>query len=732
MSDIPEIAGRGVPVSSAALIGAGDLVDLRDVLRGVLRYRWGMLSVAFITPLLAVLVCLAVRPMYQATTTMLIEAKDQRPVQQVQGVYDPGYGSAEYYETQTAILRSRELARKVIARLALTQHPEFASEEQDQKSLDWRQWLPFLTPAVKEAEKPAEREAHQTEKALELFGQRLTVERQVWTQLVQIRFQAHDPALAAQVANTLADVFVESNLDARMNMAQKASSWLSDRLESVKVDLARAEQALQKFREEEQLVSTSAGSKGVLEAELSDNAMRLREARKTRTELASAYEKLRQVGGDPARMEEISVLAQNKVVQDAKLSLLSAQQGVESLRSRYGPKHPKMQSAAANLEAALKGYQQQLRAAAEALKADYEIATRTEQTLSGYEANTRGQIKSLDRREYELGVLERDVKTNRDLYDMFLTRVKETDNSRSYQEVNARVVDPAMPPVRAFKPQIAKILVMAMFVGVLLGVVFALALYFLSDVVTSSQDLESLTGLPVLSALPVISGRKPVNAVLAQSKGAFAEGVRSIHTSILLSDVDTRRKRLLVTSSVPSEGKTTVAINLALMLGQVERVLLVDADLRRPSLAKVLGLERREGLTEYLVGTTEPARCIHRYEAGNIDVLPVGKIAPNPAELLTSERFRLLLQSLSDQYDRIIFDTAPCQAVSDTRLLAPLVDGVIFLVKAETTARRVVMSSLRNLQQARARILGAVVNQVDMKRHGRDYGGDYYAYRYYQ
>lgn len=731
MSQAFENAPYSDPNSNAQAASVIHLFDLRDVFRGVLRYRWNMLSVAVVVPLLALMACLAIKPSYQSTATMLIEARDQRPVQQAQDVYDPGYGSNEYYETQTAILRSRELARKVIERLELDQHEEFKQDETLQPT-DWRQYLPFLPAEVKKAEKPELRRAHETERLLEIFSERLTIERQIQTQLVNIKFQAHSPELAAKVANELAEVFIESNLDARMSMARKATNWLSGRLDGVKADLANAEKALQKFREEEQLVSTAGGSKNVLQDELADNARQLRDARKVRTDLASAYEKLRRSGNTIDGLEQNSYLMQGKLVQDAKINLLAARQAVEALRSRYGPKHPKMLSALAALDVAQKAYSQQLQAAADALKADYEIATKTEQSLSSYEQGTRDQLRSLDRREYELGVLERNVKTNRELYELFLTRMKETDNAGSYQEVNARVVDPAMPATKPFSPKIGKILAIAVLLGAMLGVALALALYFLSDVVTSSQDLEALSGLSVLSALPIVPSRKTASGLVTQTKGAFAEGVRSIHTSLLLAEVDARRKRVLVTSSMPSEGKTTVAINLATMLGQLERVLLVDLDLRRPSVGKALGLNKRSGLIDLLMGTANLEGAIHRYEAGNIDVLPVAKAPPNPAELLVSDRFRELLEMLATRYDRIIFDTAPCQAVSDTRLLAPMADSVIFVVKAETTGRRVVMNALRGLQHARARILGAVVNQVDMKRHGKDYGGEYYGYRYYQ
>ncbi len=727
-----EVLARSQAMEAPA---AGELIDLREILRTLNRYKWGVVSITLVVVLLAMLVVYSLTPVYRATATLLIEFRPNRPLQQVEEVYDPGYGTDAYLGTQYQILKSRDLAKRVVEKLDLTTYPEFSlPDDSASRQFDWRSWLPFLPkeqPGQTTEKGPQERK---TDYAINAFSQRLTVDFVYGSYLVKVNFDSVDPKLAARTTNALADVFLESNLEARLNTTRKTTNWLTERLKVVREDLSNAEQALQVFREKERLVNVG-GSRGLVEQELSDNAQRLREARKLKAELASAYWKIEQAGGDLALIEDVSALFAEKSVVDAKNRLAEATQGVKALSSRYGPKHPKMIAARAGLDAATTAYQQELRNAAHGVKAEYEIARETERQLSQYEAGARGQIQSLDRKEYELSSLERDVQANRELYNLFMTRFKETDTTGEFETLNARVVDPAAVPDRPFKPRKKRALFLAVLGGLFLGLFATLLRHLLSDTIASSHELEQLTGLSILGVLPELGNLKlgKSSAVLDQPKSSFSEGMRSIRTGMVLSDLDQKKKRVIVTSSAPQEGKTTVALNLAIVLGQMERVLLVDGDLRRPGIGKQIGLNSgKPGLTELLSELAKPENCIYRYEQGNIDVMPVGKLPPNPGEILASKRFHKLIGILSARYDRIVFDSAPCQAVSDTLLLAQNADAVIFVVKSEKTTRGLVRHSIRQLRHARAPLIGAVINSVDMERHARYYDSYYYAYRYYE
>lgn len=708
-------------------------LDLRELLNALVQHRWGILSITVVVVLLAGLWIFATTPIYQATVTLQIENRSNRPVQEVQNVYDPGYGTYEYVGTEYSILEAKELARRVIKKLNLISNPDFDLKDSDEfANIDWLSWLPFLS----ETEKPtdaAEKSARQLERAVDLFSENLTVEPVFGTKLVKVHYESKSPALAAQVANTLAEVFIESNLESRLAMTRTTTSWLNERLEAIRADLNKSEEALQAFRDKEQLVSVGGGSRGLVEQQVTENTQRLQDAARKKTELASAYKKVQEANGDFAKLENINMLQINKVVLDAKGRVLEETQKLKSLASRYGPKHPMMATAKASLDSAITSYHSQLLIAAQGLKTDYEVAAETEHQLNVQDEGVRNQVRGLDRKQAQLDSLQRDVATNRDLYNLFLTRFKETETAGNYQELVARVIDPAVIPEKSSKPKKKKTLLWAFAIGLALGLLSALLRHLLSDTIVAADEMELLTGLQVLSALPEFGDQDHGSMqFVSEPKTGFSEGIRSVRTGILLADLSYKRKKVVVTSSVPKEGKTTISCNLAMALGQMERVLLIDCDLRRPSVAKALGMpDKLPGLTEYLAGTAQLNQCIHHIENGKIDVLPVGAIPPNPGEVLASQKFHLLIESFAAQYDRIIFDSAPCQAVSDTLLLAQHVDAVIFAVKAESTTRSLIKNSVRQLRYARAPLTGAIINAVDMKRHSKRYGSYYYDYRYY-
>jgi polysaccharide biosynthesis transport protein len=723
------------PIAAGQLAQQEPLIDLRDLLRVLQHYKWGILGIALAVTLMATLIVFAIKPTYRASVTIMVEARSTQPIEQLESVYDAGIGRSEYYGTQFEILKSRELARRVVEKLDLVNREEFKPKSTTGlDGLDWRRWLPFL-PAVKAPpESDEERAAREKDLVLDEFARRLTVEHVRMTQLVKAHFESEDPKLASDVANTLADLFIEHSLEGRLSVTQKASSWLTERLGNIKAELQRAEQALQDFREAEQLVNVG-GERGLVEQELTDNAMRLRDARKKRAELASTYSMIQQAGNDPAKLEDVSALLEDDLVGRARDSLLQAQQTVRQLEQRYGPKHPQMIAAKAKLDAAESAYHRQLATAAKGIQVEYEIARENERALSQYESSARTTIRGLDRKEHQLRALEREVEANRQLYDMFLTRFKETDLTSSYEDITARIVDPAVPPREPYKPEKLKVILIAVVAGLMLGLFLAGLSALLSDMVRSGDELESLTGTPVLGVLPLLDGKAQKdlpNQMLQAPRSGFAEGIRSIRTAILLSDLDAKKKRLVVTSSVPEEGKTTLAINLAIALGQVEKVLLLDGDLRRPSIGSKCGIkDKSPGLIEWLSNSKTLEECIYRHPDANIDILPVGKIPPNPAEILASGRFHTLVDALVERYDRIVIDSAPCHAVSDTVLLAQNCDGLVFLVQADVTSKRMIRSAVKHLRQSRIPIIGAVVNQVDLKRHGHYYASYYYNYGYY-
>jgi succinoglycan biosynthesis transport protein ExoP len=711
-----------------------ELIDIPELFRTIGRYKWGIFGITFLIAALAALAAYAVNPVYRGSVSILIELKSQRVVQ-IQDVFDPGTGLNEYYGTQYMVLRSREMAERIVDKLQLVDHPEFAAEPEAEgwmAKLDLRRYLPL--PEVTEPQSTLDADERRRNATVDAVMENLTIEPVARTQIIKVHYDAHDPELAAAVPNALAELYIESGLEAKLEATEKAAAWLTDKLSDIRDKLARSEAALQAFLEEEKLVNVG-GARTLNEEMLVDYSRRLREAQRERAGLQASYERIRSVGSDPRRLRDISQLQADPLVEAASQSYLAAQEAVQQLEERYGDKHPQMATARARLRAAESAFNEQALVAAQGLKTQYELALENERVLRNEVEDARGQIRRLDRKSYELSTLERDVETNRELYDTFLTRFKETDTASSYETLIARVVDPAIVPQKPAAPRKMRWVMIGALAGFMLSLILAALHYALSEGIRSADELENLAQLPVFGVLPLVSGlvgrAKNIPLLYLQKpRTPLSEGVRSIRAALELNGGG---KRLMVTSAVPSEGKSSVCAALALALAANQRVVLVETDLRKPSLRRQLKLPADlPGLVDVLEKGRPLDDCLHTYAAGNIVVLHAGGPATNPAELLSSEAFRLLLEQLDTRFDRVLLDSPPCQAAADALVLARTVQDVLFVVKSESTGRRAIKSSLKQMRYVGAPLTGLVINQVDTRRNASYAQGYYYAYNYYQ
>jgi capsular exopolysaccharide synthesis family protein len=371
------------------------------------------------------------------------------------------------------------------------------------------------------------------------------------------------------------------------------------------------------------------------------------------------------------------------------------------------------------------------------VKKELDIATAQAVKLEGEFEALKGRVQDVNRKEFTLRSLKRDVETDRQLYDMFLTRFKETDQGADVESTNARVIDPAQVPAGPIKPQKTRIIVVAVILAMMVGVGLALLIEYLDNTLKSAQDVEESLQLPTLGTIPRLSRRRrkrmvPERMFVDQPKSEFAEAIRTVRTGVVLSNVDDPHRVVLVTSSIPGEGKTTVAINLAMALGHLDRVLLIDADMRRASVGNKFGLSNdTPGLSNLVAGTADEDACIHRIDGVSIDILPAGLIPPNPLELLSSRRFAQTLERLRERYDRIVIDSAPAQAVSDALILSKVCGAVVFVIRCDETPLPLINMAVKRLRQVGAPLIGAVLNQYDANRGAR-YGHYHYGkYRRY-
>lgn len=717
---------------AAPLLIDSDSVDLAELWRTLVRYRTHILGVAVVFAMIGVLVAFSLEPVFRATTTLMVEARPAHAIQ-VQEVYDPGYGTDDYFATQTELLRSRQIVGKVVDKLDLANSPEILPPPEPPtlwQRLWSGQWLPFVS--VDEPAQAAIPPELKRELAVDAVLGLVTVSPVFMqktyraTTLMRVSVDSRSPALAASITNALGEAYVDSGLESRLDATERATRWLTQRLGDLRTSLENSEHALQAYLEKHKLVNIG-GARSLYEEDVVDNARKLREAQRKKTELASTYWKIRQAGDDDAKLRDIGTLTLDPNVQKAGDNRLQAQQAVKQLEERYGAKHPQMTAARARLDAAIHAYHGQLRTAANGVRAEYEIAAETERALQGVVQSGKEQIRKLDQSDYQLKALTREVDSNRELYDLFLKRYKETDTTSTYEPLNARIVDRAVVPRFPYKPNRTKVMTLWALAGLLMGLILAALRHLLSENIRSPEQLEQATQLPVLSVLPLVSGlgRKISAPAMAieHPRAPFSEGVRSIRASLYLSDVDKRIKRVMFTSALPKEGKSSLASSFAAILGQTERVILVDADLRAPALKRIFGIgDDRPGIVELLTGQATLQQATFHHEASKLDVLPVAQVPPNPAEIVASAAFQKLIDTLSSQYDRVVFDTPPCHVASDSLLLAQRMDAVLFVIHGGSSALRTIQAAIRHLRGAQAPLLGHVLNQVDAHKAYGEYG----------
>lgn len=709
------------PERSLADIARDATPEIVELWRGLMLRKWMILGIAALVTGITVFVLMRMTPIYQGTVTVLIE-QNKGKVVSIDEVYGAMSSSREYYTTQAEFLKSHDVALRVIRKLGLTAHPEFDPRQQPEPF--WRQWLPSGEAKPEAPESVIERQV------LGAFAGRLTVNPVRNSQLVQVSFESADPALAATVANETANAYINADMDARFSMTQQANVWLTGRLTELKQNLDASERALQAYRESQGLADTKGLAQGGQGKQIEELTQRLVEARIARTQAEEAFRGVQ--GQGPGRYNAPAVI-NNAAVSTARQAEAAAEQKFAEIRQRYGPAFPTYKAAEQELEAARANARRAADAVIASMEKEFRAARAAEAALEDSLARARGGVQQTNRKEIELSNYEREVETNRQLYETFLARVKETDAAGDIQTAVARVVDPALPALGPVKPQKPRIALLAL-LGSLFGAsMIAILLNRLDNTIKTTEGVEAKLGLPLLGALPKLTKEQEKNAsrlMLAEPQSAFCEGVRTINTGVLLSTLDEPHKVIAITSSLPQEGKSTLAVNLALAQSQTKRVLLVDADLRRPVLAKRLGLpDASVGLTELLTHAAG-LDAIKPLEGSGLKVITAGKLPPNPLELLSTDRFRETLATLRSQFDLIVIDCPPLQLVSDALVIGSNATGLIYVVEAGKTPVPLARKNIRRVRDADVRLFGIALNGHDHRQAERYYG-DYTGYAKY-
>lgn len=707
-----------------------DEIDLLQLVLPIWHRKWSILSLVVVVMMLAALITMNMTPIYRATTSLMIDPGASRTsdLEALSGL--PGVGN-EYLRTQFELLKERELAERVVKALNLTEHPEFDPRQREESKFNPRAMVKLLLPGDVDPVVPDE-DAIFDSVVSALMG-RTEITPVTNTSLVKINMEMADPALAAEAANALADAYITSQLEARLATSMTVTNWMNDQLAAQREKLQIAEQNLQAYREQENLVDVQ-GIVTISADELSQMGTRLVDARRARAEAESLYRQVAALKNSGwKRQAEVPAVLSNPLVQQFRTKQAQAQAKVDELSGVFGPLHPEMVAAQAELRAAEVDLQAQVEQVVASIEQQYLLSLANERSLQTSFDENRDVIQQISSKEFELRKLEREVETNQQLYDTFMTRLNEISSTQDFEAINARVIGKAIVPKAPVKPRKALIIVIAGLAAFILAAGLTLLLNRLNNGFKSVRDVEGSLNQPMLGMVPLVKKKNTNVARLYDGEDkSFSETIRTLRTSIVLSALEHPRRVLLMTSSVPGEGKSTVGSNLAASLVQFGKVLVIDADLRRPTLHKNFALPvGTAGLANYLAETAALDECIRPVD--NVDLMPAGAVPPNPQELLMSPRLGELMSVLRERYDYIIVDSPPCMAVSDAIILSGLVDSVVYVVKANATPIPVAQRGVGQLLQKNAAILGVVLNQVDVKkaqRYGENYEGyyDYYGY----
>lgn len=690
-------------------------------LRLLSRHRKLLLVAGLSSALLAGLfVFFVARPVYRGTAVLLIES--QLPtVVDIKDVYGRPGGDRVYFQTQMETLRSRPIIERVVDRLALDTNPVF----------DPRQKSPPLTRRLAsavgfgagDADKRPQTPEMIRAAVVEQLGMQLNVRAVNLSDLLQIDFDAPTPELAARIANAIAQAYIDTDFETRLTTSRTAGDMLDGQIAELRARVLASEGALQAYLEKHGLLDRQSAAGSGASLQLSEIDRRIVDARSRRIAAEQAWQ---QVRGSNARNAP-AVLSSASAMQ-ARSVLVEAERELKLASSNYGTAHPSYRRAAERVQSARQTLDGVIASIAEGLRREYEAALATERALDREQKQTRGTIQDINRLQAERESLEREVATNQALYQTLLQRRKETGATSQLQIAGARMVEPAIAPDSPIRPNRKLAVGLAFMLGFGFAAAWVILRGRLDDTIRRTDQIRDELGEELLTAMPQMTEeiqRQAGRAITTHPGSAFAETIRDAATGVLLAGTGRQGQVLMVTSTLPGEGKTTFTTNLALALALYsgKKILLLDGDLRKPRVAEALGLPRREvGITALLGGSASFREAIQRVDESRLFVLPCERAPSNPVARLQKHRLGRWLATLRDHFDVILIDTPPLQLVSDALLIGSNVDSAIYVVKSGETPVPLVQQGIERLRAAHVDILGVALNHHDFDAAERYYG----------
>ena len=731
-------------------------IDVHLYLRAIYKRR-RLAGAGFLLVLLSSIVyAVTATPIYQASARLLIERDDPNVVTFQEVIAERGRVGGDFLSTQRDMLRSRSLARAAIDRLELWNDPALLGRADDLARFNPLRALTRINPvnalgrmtssirgaiappAVAEGADVVDAATRSQSRAISALLGRLRVLAGRHSRVVTVRFSSVDPRVASDVANTLARLYVERDMEFRYTSSRDASQWLQQRIAEQRQELERTERSLQRYREEHGAAGIE-DRQNIIVQELENLHTAATEATLARIESEARYRDLQTAQHDSEAVARYPEVLRNNFIQEQKLTLSGLRRERARLADELGPRHPDMVSIESSMRDAEERLQNEVEAVVDSLRIDYQVAASQEEQLVAELDEQTDEALALDRTGIEYGVMRREAESSRRLYESLLQRAAETGVAGELETSNIRLIDEAETPLRPVRPRRQLALLFGLFGGMVVALGLVGFLEYVDDRIKTPEDIKDHLDLPFLGMVPFVSvgsngeddggaGKRPRDVLVGRGAPAdFVESIRSVRTSLVFSSAEEGCRMVLVTSTAPSEGKSCISANVAVSLAHLGmRTLLVDADLRRPQQHLHFGQEAEPGLSNLIVNEGKASAVVRKTRVPRLSLMPSGAIPPNPSELLGSARFARLLESMEDQFDWIVFDSPPVLPIADALVAAKIVGNVLFVVGTDTTSRRVARDALEQLSQSGAHVVGAVLNKAQLRRH------PYYYSRYYR
>lgn len=719
-------------------------IHLRDYLRIVNKRKTTVLTFFILTLLVVIIASFTATPLYQAATKVMIEKNSAGALTNAYTYtpYDP-----EFLETQFQLIKSAAVVEKVVKHL----DPEkvydlFFPEKEENASYfsSIKEWIKAQMAALKSLmgldtffssqtaggkNIPFEMKIPPTKARMleDVIRAGIQAEPVANSRIVEISFMSDNPAVATKVVNSIAQAYIDELLDMQMEVSGYSINWMSKKADIQQEKLEESERELHEYKRKHDII-TIEDRQTVLPERLSDLSKNLTQAETRRKEISAVYSQIRNTKKE--LLETIPVIVENSSVDSINKTILAAEQKISELSKKYGEKHPRMITAKNELQDLKSKKYKELEKAVQTIENEYQLASSNERDLKELLDQTKFQAEKLGEKSIQLDILKRRVESNRFLYDSLVTKMKEKGITEQNQSVNVWVIEEAQMPEFPASPRKKRNILLGMILGLFGGIGLAFFLEYLDNTVKTPEDVEERFNVPVISTIDLFKDKKEtiVENVLNSTSSMTAENFKGLRTSIFLSSADHPPKVLLITSMTPGEGKSSVCACLAATIAQTgKKVLIIDADMRRPTQHKIFKTEVSLGLSTFLAGLSMEIDEIQVQIRENLVLIPSGPVPPNPSELLSSARLKTMLEQLGKRYDMIIIDTPPLASVTDPLILSRHVDGVIVVTWAGKTTHEILGKGLKQLEDMSAPVTGVVLNRFNAKKSGYYYNyGDYY------